>query len=47
MRKNKGACIEIAKRITELLEGINKIVASRTDVKQDEVLMENIQKLER
>ena len=47
MKKNKEECIGIAKTITELLEYINRIVGSRVNAKQDDILLENIQKLER
>ena len=47
MKKNKNDCVSIVHNITELMEGINEIIESKEDSKQDNILMKNIQKLER
>jgi hypothetical protein len=45
MRKNKEDCMSIAQNITELLNGIKEIIGR--DSKGNELLMKNIEKLER
>jgi hypothetical protein len=47
MKKNKEECIGIVKNITELLGDINEIIESGKNFKEDNILMKNIQKLER
>jgi hypothetical protein len=47
MQKNKEECINIAQDITELVDEIKGIVERGKDLKQDEILMRNIQKFER
>jgi hypothetical protein len=47
MKKNKEECMSIAQDITELVDEIKGIIERGRDVKQDEVLIKNIQKFER
>ncbi|KAF5319855.1 hypothetical protein D9758_018448 [Tetrapyrgos nigripes] len=46
MKKNKEDCISIAKDITDLLDGIKDIMERGKDIKQNEILIKNVQKLE-
>ncbi|KAF5345763.1 hypothetical protein D9758_011914 [Tetrapyrgos nigripes] len=46
MKKNKEDCISIARDITDLLDVIKDIMERGRNVKQNEILMKNVQKLE-
>ncbi|KAF5330086.1 hypothetical protein D9758_015997 [Tetrapyrgos nigripes] len=46
MKKNKEDCISIARDITDLLDVIKDIMERGRNIKQNEILMKNVQKLE-
>ncbi|KAF5330077.1 hypothetical protein D9758_015979 [Tetrapyrgos nigripes] len=46
MKRNKEECISIARDITDLLDVIKDIMERGRNVKQNEILMKNVQKLE-